>query len=203
MHLEILVEEPSAEAALKNLLPKIVGNNVSFRIIVHQGKAHLLKKITPKLKAYSKWITDEIKVVVLIDLDRDNCTILKNKLNKIAQNSGLKIKTSIGELTNEFQILNRIAIEELESWFLGDKNAIHKTYNKVNPLALNKPKYSNPDQIVNAWEELERLLKKFHYYPGGLSKIQNARILSENMDVNYNTSKSFNVFRDGLLQIVS
>jgi hypothetical protein len=203
MHLEILVEEPSAEAALNSLIPKIVGDDVTFRIIVHQGKAALLKKMVPKLKAYSKWITNEIKIIVLVDLDRDDCKVLKAKLNTIAQDAGLKTKTSIGELTSDFQILNRIAIEELESWFLGDKNAILTTYDKVNPNELNKPKYSTPDSISNTWEELERLLQKFKYYKGGLSKIQNARMISANMNVNNNSSKSFNVFRNGLLQIVS
>lgn len=203
MHLEILVEEPSAEAALNNLVPKIVGDDVTFRIIVHQGKADLLKKMAPKLKAYSKWITNEIKIIVLIDLDRDNCVDLKSKLNEIAEEAGLKIKTSIGELSSDFQILNRIAIEELESWFLGDKNAIHLAYNKVNPSAMNASKYSHPDTISNAWEDLERILKKFKYYPGGLNKIQNARMISEHMDIYNNLSKSFNVFKTGLLQLVS
>lgn len=203
MHLEILVEEPSAEAALKNIIPNIVGDSVSFRVITHQGKMDLLIKLAPKLRAYSKWITAEIKIVVLVDLDRDDCKKLKKKLNKISEESGLTIKTSIGELSSEFQILNRIAIEELEAWFFGDKKAIKKTYKKVNPNELDKPRYSNPDAISNTWEEFERLLQKFHYYPGGLSKIQNAIILSKNMDVKNNSSKSFNVFRAGLLQIVA
>ncbi len=204
MHIELLVEEPSAEAALQNIIPHIVGDEVSFRIITHQGKMDLLKKLAPKLRAYSKWINDaETKIVVLVDLDRDDCKILKKKLNKISKDSGLAIKTSIGELSSEFQILNRIAIEELEAWFFGDKKAIKKTYKKVSSNELDKPRYSNPDAISNTWEELERLLQRFHYYPSGLSKIQNARILSKNMDVKNNSSKSFNVFRDGLLQIVS
>ena len=142
MHLEILVEEQSAEAALQKLLPKIVGQEVSFRIITHQGKKDLIKNIPKKLRAYSKWITNEIKIVVLVDLDRDDCGELKLKLNNAAEDAGLKIKTSIGELSSDFQVLNRIAIEELESWFLGDKKAIHKSYNKVSEKELNKSKYS-------------------------------------------------------------
>ena len=203
MHLEILVEEQSTEAALQKLLPKIIGNEVTFRIIVHQGKKDLLKNIAAKLRAYSRWITEEIKIVVLLDLDRDDCRKLKAKLNKLADDAGLKIKTSIGELSSDFQILNRIAIEELESWFLGDKKAIHSAYKKVSTKELDKTKYCNPDSIVNAWEELERLLQKYRYYPGGLNKIQNARLISEYMNINSNSSASFNAFRDGLLQIVS
>jgi hypothetical protein len=43
MHVEFLVEEPSAEAALQNLLPKIVGNVATFTIHPYQGKPDLFK----------------------------------------------------------------------------------------------------------------------------------------------------------------
>ena len=45
MHLEFLVEEESAETALDNLVPKIVGPNISYNIRVFQGKFDLLKKL--------------------------------------------------------------------------------------------------------------------------------------------------------------
>lgn len=202
-HLEILVEEPSAEVALKNLIPKILGSKSSFNIIPHQGKIDLLKKLPSKLKAYSKWIDNHTKIVVLVDLDKENCKSLKRKLNKIAEKSGLINKTTIGDFTNNFQILNRIAIEELESWFLGDKNALIKTYPRLKLKIFNKSKYKNPDSIKNAWEELERVLQRYEYYPQGLESIKNARLISSNMDVNSNFSKSFNCFKEGLIQLIS
>lgn len=201
-HLEILVEEPSAEVALKNLIPKILGSHFSFNIIPHQGKKDLLQKLPSKLRAYSKWIDKYTRIVVLVDLDKENCKSLKGKLNKIAEGSGLINKTSIGDFTNNFQILNRIAIEELESWFLGDRNALIKTYPKLKPKIFNKSKYKNPDSIKNAWEELERILQRYGYYPQGLEKILNARKISLNMDVENNFSKSFNCFKEGLTQLV-
>ncbi|MBI2419903.1 MAG: DUF4276 family protein [Ignavibacteriales bacterium] len=201
MHLEVLVEEPSAEAALQNLLPKILSSPVTFKIIVHQGKSDLLKKLAPKLKSYAKWIGHGVKIVVLVDKDRNDCKELKKWLNKTAADAGLVIKTNVGDFTNNFQILNRIAVEELEAWFLGDKKAITKSYRRVKIAELEKPKFSNPDTIANTWEELEKLLQKYGYYQVGLSKIQNARIISGNMDINHNTSPSFNAFRDGLHQL--
>lgn len=36
-HVEVLVEEPSVEAALRALLPRLLGD-VSFEIYPHQGK---------------------------------------------------------------------------------------------------------------------------------------------------------------------
>ena len=50
MHVELLVEEPSAEAALQNLLPRIVGPDVSFVIHPHQGKKDLLGKLPAPLR---------------------------------------------------------------------------------------------------------------------------------------------------------
>ena len=47
-HLEILVEEDSMEAALRELLPKLAGD-MSFAIHRHQGKADLLRKLPKRL----------------------------------------------------------------------------------------------------------------------------------------------------------
>lgn len=51
-HLEVLVEEPSMEAALQALLPKLLGGT-SFRILTHQCKDQLLQRLPDRLKGYS------------------------------------------------------------------------------------------------------------------------------------------------------
>jgi hypothetical protein len=38
MHILFFVEEPSAEAALANLLPKLLPNLTTFQFVVFQGK---------------------------------------------------------------------------------------------------------------------------------------------------------------------
>ncbi|MEJ7893693.1 MAG: DUF4276 family protein [Solirubrobacteraceae bacterium] len=53
MHLELLVEEPSMEAALDELLPRIVPGH-SFKVHVHQGKSDLLRKVEQRLRAYAR-----------------------------------------------------------------------------------------------------------------------------------------------------
>ena len=63
MHLEFLVEELSAEVALRNLLPKLVTEEHSFKIITFQGKKDLLNKLTIKLKGYKRWIGDDFKII--------------------------------------------------------------------------------------------------------------------------------------------
>jgi hypothetical protein len=43
--LEFLVEEPSVEAALSYLVPKLLGPDFPFSVYPHQGKRDLLKKL--------------------------------------------------------------------------------------------------------------------------------------------------------------
>src|SRR5205085_3392295 len=66
---EFLVEEPSTEAALDHLLPKILGVDLAFRIYPHQGKRDLLKKLPSRLRGYRRWLPEDWGIVILIDAD--------------------------------------------------------------------------------------------------------------------------------------
>ena len=46
-----------------------------------------------------------------------------------------------------FQVLNRIAVEELEAWFFGDVQAIHQAYERVSSSLIVKSAYRDPDAI--------------------------------------------------------
>ena len=160
MHIEFLVEEPSAEAALKNLVPKILGSGVEFRVIRFQGKQDLLSRLPGLLKGYRRWIPADWRIVVLVDEDRQHCLELKAELEKAAGDAGLVTKTRASGGAG-FQVLNRISIEELEAWFFGDVEALHGAYPKI-PLSLaTRSKYHNPDAIQGGtWEELEKELRR-------------------------------------------
>ncbi len=56
MHIELLVEEPFAEAALTEILPRFVAGDVTWTIHVHQGKGDLLSKLPNRLKGYARWL---------------------------------------------------------------------------------------------------------------------------------------------------
>src|SRR5437867_11567642 len=106
MHLEFLVEEPSAEAALTILIPKIVAEAVTFSIHTHQGKRDLLAKLPGRLKGYKAWLPDDWRIVVLIDRDSEDCAHLKAKLERIAKEADFITKSAVGG-TNYFHVLNR------------------------------------------------------------------------------------------------
>ncbi|MCJ7760190.1 DUF4276 family protein [Candidatus Bathyarchaeota archaeon] len=201
MHIEFLVEEPSAEAALFNILPKVFEPTTSFAIHPYQGKQDLLKKLPSRLRGYKAWLPRDWRIVVLIDADDDDCRRLKARLEDIAQNSNLLTK-SVTRNGSNFQVLNRLAIEELEAWFFGDIEALNAAYPRISLNLGNKAKYRDPDAITGGtWEALERELKKVRYYTGGLSKISAAREISLRMVSERNRSHSFQAFRQGLLEI--
>ncbi len=194
MRLEFLVEEPSIEVALKNLVPKII--DAEIRIHAFQGKQDLMQNLLARLKGYKNYIDESYRIFVVVDRDNDKCQELKYKLENIAREAGLLTKSATKE-TN-YQVINRIAIEELEAWFFGDVQAIRAIYPKISPNIAHQEKYRDPDAITGGTAEaLEKILKDKKYYTR-MPKIEVARNISTHMDPERNTSKSFQVFRDAL-----
>ncbi|MBD2362780.1 DUF4276 family protein [Anabaena minutissima FACHB-250] len=194
MHIEFLVEEYSTEVTLNFIVPKIIGDIHTFKIHNFQNKDKLLKRLTERMQGYSKFIPDDWRIVIIVDQDRDNCQELKNKLCD-ASSIVTKQKGNI--------VLHRIAVEELESWFLGDVQAIRVEYERIPASLSQTAKFRNPDAIPGGtWEQLDRILKKYGYQTG-LQKIDFAQKVSRHMDVENNLSKSFQVFRDGLRKIIN
>ncbi len=203
MHIEFLVEELSAREALQNLLPIILGEGITFDIHPYGGKRDLLAKLPARLKGYSAWLPAEWKIVVLIDGDNEDCLPLKGKLEEIAAQAGLSTKSSVPE-DKPFQILNRLAIEELEAWFFGDVKAIVSAYPGVSRNLAQRVKFRNPDAISGGtWEALERVLQKAGHHQGGLEKLRAAREISKYMIPTENRSQSFQMFHDGLRQMIT
>ncbi len=200
-HLQILVEEAATEAALRLLLPRIVGAEVTWSIYSHRGKQHLLRVLDGRLKALSQWLPDDHRVVVLVDLDMGDCRELRGTLDEIALRAGFSIWS--GSSGARCCVMNRIAIEELEAWFFGDMEALRTAYPRLPENLPRRATFRNPDAIKGGtWEALERVLQSTGYHEGGLPKILNARSVAAHMDPDRNRSRSFQVFRDGLRAMV-
>jgi hypothetical protein len=203
MYIEFLVEEYSAEAALINILPRILGDDTTYVIRAFSGKMDLLSQLPKRLKGYRKWLPENGRIVVLIDEDREDCRGLKARLEEVATRAGF-ITKSENRGYGRFEVVNRIAIEELEAWFFGDPEALVQAYPRVPATIGHKAPYRDPDAIIGGtWEALERVLKKAGYYPAGISKVETARNISKYMEPNRNSSKSFQVFRDALKELTS
>lgn len=204
MLLEVLVEELSAEEAMRVLLPRLVGPDVTFEIHSFQGKRDLLAKLPDRLRGYARWMVSgvETRVVVLIDEDRQDCRDLKAQLEQAAAAAGLRTK-SVAASGQPFVVLNRLAVEELEAWFFGDCDAIRRAYPGVPASLERRARFRNPDAIAGGtWEQLERVLQGAGHHLGGLSKVQAARDISRHMDPPRNTSPSFACFVVGVRSVV-
>ncbi|MEI6457241.1 MAG: hypothetical protein WCO93_13200, partial [bacterium] len=108
-----LVEELSAEAALLNIVPKILGASASFEIHPYQCKDDLLSKLPRVMRGYAKWLPDDWRIMVLVDEDRSDCDALKERMELAADAARLVTRTMAGSSNRhaKFQVLNRISIE--------------------------------------------------------------------------------------------
>ncbi len=203
MNLEVLVEERSAERALRVLLPRIVPD-ADFEVRVFQGKTDLLKRLLDRLRGYASWITRaDTCLVVLVDRDDDDCLTLKADMEKMAFAAGL-LTVAAASVSRRAEVLNRIAVEELEAWFFGDVPALCAAYPRVPASLGQRAKYRRPDAILGgAWEALEHVLQEHGYHSGGLAKVAAATKIAQHVNVDVNCSRSFQVFRDGIRRLVA
>ena len=175
MRIVFMLEEPSMKNLLDCILPRILPPDVSYVLIPHQGKTDLVKSLPIKLKA---WNEPDAAFVVLHDQDSNDCIRLKQKLKEICAPYNRKV-------------LIRIPCHEMEAWYWGDLEAVSQAYQK-NLLPLQKKKqYREPDQIVSPKFELRRHIPE-------LTQIDGARKIGPLMDLNRNTSHSFQVFVQGV-----
>lgn len=187
------------EAALHLLLPRVLGT-VSFEVYPHQCKDDLLKHLPNRLRGYKSWLPEDWRIVVVVDRDNDDCCKLKQQLEQMATKAGLRTRSKAGN--QPYQVVNRLAIEELEAWYFGDWDAVKAAYPKVPNTIPNQARYRDPDAIAGgAWEAFERIIQRAGYFPTGLRKIEAARTIAAHWRPELNTSHSFRVFYSALQEM--
>ena len=198
--IDFIVEEPSMEAFLRAVLPKLLGDT-HFTIHAFRGKDQLLKRLPSRLNGYARWIPPDYRIVVLVDRDNEDCEKLKAQLEQIALNAGLATRSQ--PAGGQFTVINRIVIEELEAWYFGDWQAVQKAYPGVSQSIPAQPRYRDPDAIQDGtWEHFGRVLRRAGYYRNGLRKIEAAKLIGPFVDLENNRSHSFQCFRDALRELV-
>ena len=77
------------EAFLLALLPRLLPRDRTFQVHVFQGKRDLLQKLESRLRGYARWLSDDCRIVVMVDRDNDECHALKAQLEEAAGRAGL------------------------------------------------------------------------------------------------------------------
>ena len=210
VHFEILVEDRSGSITVKAILEKILGQNNtvhSWRIhsyrcigriprnlygVPDPTKRLLLDHLPRLLRGYGRSLGSCQAVLVIVDLDDRDCLSFKQQLLNVLQACYPRPQTVF-----------RIAIEEIEAWLLGDRDAIKAAYPNAKNSVLNR--YSQ-DSICGTWEVLAdaiyqggsaRLLRA-GYPEMGRAKAEWAEQIAPLLDVDRNRSKSCQVFRDAV-----
>jgi hypothetical protein len=213
MHIEVLVEDSSGSKLVEIVLPLVIGLhgdphtwNVHHykgigRIPQGLGKAdpakRILLELLPRmLQGYGR--TPGIDaVVVVVDTDKRDCKVFLQELNAMLANCNPKPQT-----------LFRLAIEEIEAWLLGDRQALLAAYPKAKVSLLN---HYQQDSACDTWELLadavypggRAALKSFGGPHAGHAKHEWAGTIGPRMNIESNLSPSFCKFRDGLRRLVN
>jgi hypothetical protein len=182
MRIEFLLEEPSMANFLEIILPKILPDefvlNQNCFLRPHNGKSDLVTSIPRKVRVFSDF-HEPVKIVIVHDQDSNDCLTLKSTLVDLCQNNG------------DCPALIRIACRELESWYLGDMDAIETAYPKFKANNYKtKAKFRNPDKC-DPYSELKKIIPDFQ--KGNASKT-----IPRYMQINSNRSDSFKQLISGL-----
>lgn len=202
MFIEVLTEGASDVPVVREVLTRHFGLNehLDFRIHAHRGRGKLpvnplsrpdikhrglFDQLPAKLRGYGKYMDDCFLVLVLADVDKDDCVQLLNELNTML--AALPSKPP--------RVLFRLAIEETESWFLADWKAVRHAF----PYAkLNVIQPILPDSRVGAWEKLAECLSRKPTEVTGADKTYWAEQISPYLDFAAPPSPSLGKLLSGL-----
>ena len=216
MHFEILVEDPSGKRMLDILVPKIIGNQHSFKVHAYQGIGRIPRNLTNSTDARNRRLLDQLPrllrgygntfakypanysaaVILVCDLDDRCLKVFREELFTVLNACNPKPETRFC-----------IAIEEGEAWLLGDIPAIKVAYSNARDGVLNC--YEN-DSICGTWELLadavfqggSSALSRRGGQAVGIEKSAWAELIAPHMNVEVNKSPSFRYFRQKIQELI-
>lgn len=214
MHIEFLVEDSSGEILLRTLLPQLLGPQTdphTWRIHAYKGIGRVPKGMTGAGDPMNRLLLDRLPkllsgyskspgidaVVVVLDVDKLDYQTVMQELHYVASQTAPLLNA-----------IFRLAVEEIEAWYLGDRAALLKAYPRAKMKVL--AGYTQ-DAACGTWELLADAV-----HPGGLKAIKKAgwplpgqikhewaEKIGRLMTLDENASPSFREFRDGMRQLAA
>lgn len=175
------LEEPSAAHMLKAVLPSILPSGCILKCITFEGKQDLEKGLERKMRC---WLSPDSYFLVLRDRDSEDCRMVKSRLVDICRRAGRP------------NAIVRIACGELESFYLGDLDAVSRALGCKMPSSR-KSKFRAPDSLNNAADELTRVTGRLY------QKVSGSKAIGPFLKTDgSNKSHSFNVLLTGVRRLV-
>jgi hypothetical protein len=176
-----LLEERSMRELLEGMLPRLFPD-LQFKCISHEGKQDLEKSVPRKLKA---WTEPGARFIIVRDNDGGDCHGQKRRLAGLCEGCGRDT------------VLVRIACQELEAWYLGDPEALATAYGDARLAKIGaKARFRDPDEVTNPSRALADLVPEFQ-------KLSGARRLAQHLTPTRNSSRSFQVFIEGVKRLAA
>ena len=210
MRFEVLVEGVSDEPVVREVLARRfqLREGENFNIHPHQGKGRipanpnarpaperrgLLDQLPAKLRGWH-WLDAQVCVVVLVDADSDDCTELLAQLHRML--AALPRRPP--------RVMFRLAIEEVESWFIADHAALARAYPRAKSAQLAKLRKLRPDAVVGAWERLAEAVGSVDARGRPLAaKLEWATRISPHLNLHTPASPSLQKFMQGVARELS
>ena len=209
MHIQFLVEDQSGGILVNKIMEKVLidRNDITYNCKTFHGIGGFSKHISPKDAKTQKLLNDlpiylrgfdksinmegyESALIIVLDNDRHDPDAFYRQLYEVAKQQMITI-----------DYVFCLAIEEMEAWLLGDKEAILAAYPNARMAMRNG--YVQ-DSICGTWETLANIV-----YPGGLNKMKKvcktyseigknkcewAELIGAQLDIERNVSPSFRHF---------
>jgi hypothetical protein len=149
----------------------------------------LLDQLPAKLRAYGRALDPSTdRVLVFLDLDDDDCLDLKRRL-----------LATLGTCNPQPVVLFRIAIEEMEAFYLGDPAAIRRAFPQAK---LRRLRGYVQDSICGTWELFREVIDAIIEDKPEWAEKMGANLGIEWRGRDANRSPSFQQFCRALLQLV-
>ena len=178
--LVFLLEEPSARDALQAWVPRWLPADVRPHFIVFQGKQDLEKRMVLRMR---HWLLPDSRFLVMRDQDSGNCKQVKAALVERCRTAGHP------------NAVVRVACRELESFFIGDWEAVAQAFGRPALARLARSAtFREPDAIGSPKQELARRL-------GGYQPCDGARRIAPLVDPAGNRSPSFRALRSAVMAL--
>lgn len=171
----VMVEEASMKIVAQLIANKLgLSNRAVF--LHHQRKSDLEASFPKKLKAWTH--PTKTRFIICRDNDGSNCSALKTRLDGIAKTTAI----------HEYKI--RIVMNELESWYLGDLQALESAgvikAGEAQKLSR-KAKFREPEKLTNAKQMFLKLVNT-----SGQTRL--AEMIGPHLSLEQNRAQSFGHF---------
>jgi hypothetical protein len=212
MYIQFLVEDSSGAALLQQIVSRLLGPTITYDIKSYKGVGRLPTGLKPTTDPRKRLLLDQLPRLVqgygktfasYPHAARPTLVIVCDLDNRCMNEFRRDLLDCIESCSKRPSTIVCFAVEEMEAWILGDKQAVISAYPKARTDIIDD---YLPDSICGTWEVLadalclngSARLASQGYHAIGAKKHEWATRIGPFIDEGRNLSPSFRYFRQKL-----